>query len=88
MIALLSPFCPIFAEVAEIISARQEIPGAIREAAEAARLDENAAETRGAIAMLVERRLLPTLQPTDADLRHIEEMSDEEILAELRRSFH
>jgi hypothetical protein len=35
-----------------------------------------------------ERRLLPTLQTTDDDLRRIEETTDEEILAVLRRAFH
>ena len=68
MIDLLSQFDPIFPEVAEIMEARQQIPGVIRQAAEVARLDENASETSAAIAMLVERRLLPTLQPTVDEL--------------------
>ena len=70
------------------MSARQEIPATIRELVEAARLDEDVSETRGAIAMLVERRLLPTPHPTDDDLRRIEEMTDDEILTVLRRVFH
>ena len=60
----------------------------VRELAEVARLDENASETRGAIAMLVERRLLSTSHPSKDELRRIEEMPDEEILGVLRRAFH
>ena len=88
MIDLLSPFCPIFAEVAQIMSDRQQTPGVVRDLAEVARLDENASDSRMAIAMLVERRLLPTTHPTADDLRRIEDMTDEEILVLLRRAFH
>ncbi len=59
----------------------------MRELAEVAR-DEYASDAGTAIAMLVERRLLSADHPTDDDLRRIENMTDDEIMAVLRRALH
>ena len=70
----------------EIMLARQHAPTAIRVMAKIAREGDDTSTKKEAITSLVARRLLATHQPTDDDLRRIENMTDDEISDVLRRA--
>jgi hypothetical protein len=64
------------------------MPEIVRKLARNAREREDPAERNEAIRVLVERGFLSTHQPTDDDLRVIEEATDEAFFAVLRRTSH
>ena len=72
----------------EILLATLYAPDAVRRLAELAREADDASVMKEAISLLVARRFLSTHQPTDDDLRHIENMTDDEIKDTFRRTSH
>ncbi len=64
------------------------MPEIVRKLARNAREREDVSERNEAIRVLVERRWLSTHQPTDDDLRLIENMTDAAFFAVHRRTSH